>query len=49
MAMKDESLIEFVENINDDRIKITDRGRNYWEENPNVHLKSCNDVILSTS
>ena len=34
MDMKDEPLIEFVGNVNDDTIRITDRGRNYWEENP---------------
>jgi len=34
MAKKKESLIQFVRNVNEDTIRITNRGRDYWEENP---------------
>ena len=42
MAMKDNPLIEFVDNVNDDIIRITDRGRNYWEENPKRDISESN-------
>jgi hypothetical protein len=32
MDMRDEPLIEFVGNIDEDIIRITDKGRIYWEE-----------------
>ena len=33
MSMKDDPLIQFVGNIEEDTIRITDTGRNYYEEN----------------
>src|SRR5215211_3285442 len=38
VAMRNDPLIEFVGDVNDDTIRIIDRGRNYWEENPNRHI-----------
>jgi hypothetical protein len=35
ITMKDNPLIEFVGVVNEDTIRITDRGINYWKENPN--------------
>lgn len=42
MAMKDDPLIEFVGNIDEDKITLTDRGRDYWEENPNRDISESN-------